>query len=84
MNQRSLEEIFSDFIFSVYGKRPEQMPPNQARDLKFTFYAGCVAVNDTYLDAADHTDQSAFQKLDKLQNEINTFVKNSFPDSLKN
>lgn len=84
MNQKTLQEIFSDFIFAVYKKRPNELPAEQARDLQFTFFAGAVAVDEAYIEVTEHEDEVAFEKLEAIQNEIKQFVQDSFPDHLKN
>lgn len=85
MNSKTLQETFSDFIFAVYGKRPNELPPQQARDLEFAFFAGAVACNESYLNATNPDDeQECVQKLDAIQNELNEFVSKSFPKSKQN
>lgn len=84
MNNQTLEEIYSDFIFKVYNKRPSELNPNQERDLRFTFFAGVTACNGKYMEAASMEESKAIEFIDGVQNELNTFISNSFPKHLRN
>lgn len=84
MNNKTLEEQFSDYIFMVYGKRPNELPANQAKDLKFAFFAGCSVINDVYVNATELDEDRAMDVIDNIQNQIKQFVQDSFPNHFKN
>ena len=84
MNKKTLQEIFSDFIFAVYKKRPNELPAEQAQDLQFIFFAGALTVQEAYVEATKLEDQEAFKKVEAIDNEIVQFVQDSFPNHLKN
>lgn len=73
MNNQTLEENFSDFIFKLYSKRPHEMPESQLRDIKMAFMAGVVLTNEIYLRTTELPDGEGFVLLDKLQNEIQQY-----------
>lgn len=85
MNNQTLEEIFSNYIFQVYKKKPEELPQRQAQDLKFTFYAGCLAMKDKLLVAVQDDDEDiCLQKIESAMQELNTFINQSFPKHNQN
>lgn len=84
MENQTLEEIYSDFIFRVYNKRPSELNPNQERDLRMTFFAGVTACNGKYMEASEMEEPQAIKHIGKTQKEILNFIQESFPNHLKN
>lgn len=73
MNNTTLEEDFSDFIFSLYGLRPSELPEKQKQDLLFAFMAGVVSTNKKFMITTEMEDSEGLKLLDKLQDEIESF-----------
>jgi uncharacterized protein YggL (DUF469 family) len=79
MNNTTLEEDFSNFIFSLYGKRPNELPEKQKNDLLYAFMAGVVSTNEKFMKTTEMNESESLLLLDELQNEIS-----SFSEKLKN
>lgn len=84
MKNKTLNEIYEDFILKVYNKKPSELNPNQERDLRMTFYAGITTCNGKYLEASGMNEPEAIKYIDQVQKEINSFISNSFPNHLMN
>lgn len=74
MNNKTFAESFSDFIFSLYNKRPQELPENQVRDLEFAFMAGVVCTNQRIMQVDRLEDSDAFNHLSKIDSEIKVYA----------
>lgn len=74
MNNKTFSESFSDFIFTLYKKRPQELPENQVRDLEFAFMAGVVCTNERMMQVDGVETSDAINHLQKIDSEIKVYA----------
>lgn len=74
MNNKTFAESFSDFIFTLYKKRPQELPANQLRDLEFAFMAGVVCTNQRIMEVDGLEPSAAINHLSKIDSEIKVYA----------